>query len=91
MTKQDLATKIAKKTNLTTKEAIAVLNVFIDATTDALQRGEDITLRGLCTLKVNIRKGKSARDIFNNKEVWVPEHKVVKFVPSKYLSYIINK
>lgn len=90
MTKKELAAKVAAATHLSPSDAINTIDAMMEVIAEALAHKEKVTLRGFGALKVKTRKGKSARDIVRNVQVWVPEHNVAKFIPSKKLIARIN-
>ncbi|MCP4112273.1 MAG: HU family DNA-binding protein [Desulfobacteraceae bacterium] len=89
MNKGDLVNNVAKVTN-TKKEAQAAVDCIISAITDALERGEDVTLIGFGTFKVADRKARKGRNPQTGKEIQIKAKKVPKFSPGKNLKDAVN-
>lgn len=90
MTKEELGKRLANVTELSQKEAVAVIEKIMTIATDELAQGGKITLRGFGTLHVVQRKGKVGRDITHNEAVIVPPCNVVRFKPAKTLKQIVK-
>ncbi|MCP4347275.1 MAG: HU family DNA-binding protein [Desulfobacterales bacterium] len=89
MNKGDLVNNVAKVTN-TKKDAQAAVDCIISAITDALERGEDVTLIGFGTFKVADRKARKGRNPQTGKEIQIKAKKVPKFSPGKNLKDAVN-
>lgn len=83
MTKADIIKSVAKTTGIDTTMVEVVVNGFISTVRSAINKKDNIYLRGLGTFAIVRRKAKLARDITKNKPVMIPEHDVVAFRPSK--------
>lgn len=90
MTKQELSTALAAKAKLSKSQATDAVEGFMDVLKDALNRGENIYLRGFGTFKIEKRAAKKARIISTGQTVTVPEHNVVKFIPSVELKKTLS-
>lgn len=90
MTKQELSTALAAKEKLSKSQATDAVEGFMDVLKDALNRGENIYLRGFGTFKIEKRAAKKARIISTGQTVTVPEHNVVKFIPSVELKKTLS-
>jgi DNA-binding protein HU-beta len=67
----------------TKQEALKAIDRLVADVRKQLAKGNSIQVRGFGTLSVVVRKAKKARDIYHNTIVEVPEHRDVKFTPSK--------
>ncbi|MCQ2213262.1 MAG: integration host factor subunit beta [Bacteroidaceae bacterium] len=76
MTKQDLVKAIAEETGIENVKVLAVIESLMNQVKKATVEGEDIFLRGLCTITTKVRKEKVGRNIGKNTAVIVPEHKI---------------
>jgi len=90
MTKTDLVAELAKVSNLTKKESEAVLNIILDAITDALAKGDKVELRGFGSFRVRRRRARQGRNPKTGISVSVPEKKVPFFKAGKKLRKHIN-
>jgi len=91
MIKADLINQIAREMNISKQEAEAGVNLFFQMIKDALQRGEEIELRGFGSFRFRQRQERSGRNPRTGEPVKVPPKKVLYFKPSKLLKSMINK
>ena len=66
-------------------QAKTVLESMLAAITDALKKGDAVTLTGFGTFKVTERKARTIKNIQTGKSLKVKAKKVPKFVPGKAL------
>ena len=91
MIKADLINKIAKEMDISKQEAETGVNLFFQTIKEALERGEEIELRGFGTCRFRQRQARSGRNPRTGEPVKVPPKKVLYFKPSKLLKSIINR
>ena len=91
MIKADLVNKLAEEMNISKQEAETGVNLFFRAIKDAIQRGEEIELRGFGSFRFRQRDARSGRNPRTGEPVHVPPKKVLYFKPSKILKNMINK
>ncbi len=91
MIKADLTNKIAKELNLSKQEAEEGVNLFFETIKGAIQRGEEIELRGFGSFRYRERAARIGRNPRTGEPVQVPAKKVLYFKPSKLLKNLINK
>lgn len=91
MIKADLVNKLAEEMNISKQEAETGVNFFFKAIKDAIQRGEEIELRGFGSFRFRQRDARSGRNPRTGEPVHVPPKKVLYFKPSKILKNMINK
>ena len=91
MIKADLINKIAKEMDISKQEAEAGVNLFFQTIKEALERGEEIELRGFGSFRFRQRQARSGRIPRTGEPVKVPPKKVLYFKPSKLLKSIINR
>lgn len=92
MRKQELVAAIAEKTELTKKDAGALLDATLESIEEALVKGEKIQLIGFGTFEVKERAARTGRNPRNPKEtVEIPASKqpVLKF--GKSIKDAVNK
>ena len=87
MTKADLVQRAAHTIGprVTKKDCGLVVDAFLDAVKDALERGEGIEIRGFGTFKVRSRKPRTARNPRTGEPVEVPARAAPVFQPSTLL------
>ena len=85
MTKSELAKAIADKANLTIKDSEKFLNAFIEATTEALKKCDDVNLIGFCSFSVVQRPARLGRDFQTKKAIQIPASKGIRFKAGKNL------
>ncbi len=93
MTKADLVQRAADTIGLrvTKKDCGLVVDAFLDAVKDALERGEGIEIRGFGTFKVRHRKARTARNPKTGAPVRVAARAAPAFQPSRLLRDRVTK
>jgi DNA-binding protein HU-beta len=79
MTKADLVSKMASDAGITKALAEKALNSFVSAVTDALGKGDKITLVGFGTFDVAKRSQREGRNPRTGQAITIPASKVVRF------------
>lgn len=85
MTKADIVRLIAQDSGLTKTDTTAVVDGFIEAVIDALERGEHIEIRGFGTFKVVERAARTGRNPRTGAEVKITSRKAPVFKASREL------
>lgn len=85
MTKVELIAAVAANAGLSKKDAEKAVNGTIAAITDALKKGDKVSLVGFGTFGVSDRAARAARDPQTGKAITIPAHKVPVFKPGKPL------
>lgn len=91
MTKYQLAKELSESASLPLSAAIKAVEGMVCILRDTLARGEDVTLRGLCTLAVVSRKERKAQNIHTGTTIIVPSRRTVKFKPGKELKKLLSR
>jgi nucleoid DNA-binding protein len=91
MIKADLINKISKEMDISRQEAETGVNLFFQTLKEAIERGEEIELRGFGSFRFRKREARTGRNPRTGEPVSVPPKKVLYFKPSKYLKNLINK
>lgn len=86
MTKADLVSRIASDGGITKSQAEKAVDGFVAAVSDALSKGEKVTLVGFGTFSVGTRTEREGRNPRTGEKITIPSSKVVKFKPGKSLS-----
>ncbi len=79
MTKADLVMKMADGSGITKATAEKALNSLIDAVSEALGKGDKITLVGFGTFDVTQRSQREGRNPRTGQTITIPSTKVVRF------------
>ena len=83
MQKIEIVDKISRQTGVGRKEALQVVECFMEVVKDSLSNGENVYLRGFGSFIVKHRAEKVARNINKTISVVVPAHDVPAFKPSR--------
>ena len=83
MQKIEIVDKISRQTGVGGKEALQVVECFMEVVKDSLSNGENVYLRGFGSFVVKYRAEKVARNINKNISVVVPAHDAPAFKPSR--------
>ena len=79
MKKADLVSKVATDAGITKKAAECAINAFMGGVSNALSKGDKVTLVGFGTFSVRKRASRKARNPRTGKPINVPAKKVPKF------------
>ncbi|MBQ7583063.1 MAG: HU family DNA-binding protein [Lachnospiraceae bacterium] len=91
MNKSELIETIAKKAELSKKDAEAALNAFTDVVGKALKKGDKVQLVGFGTFEVAKRAARKGRNPQTGKEIKIAASKAPKFKAGKALKDLVNK
>ena len=92
MNKAELVSKMAEKSELTTKEAEAALNAFMKSVEEALVAGDKVQLVGFGTFETRERAARQGRNPRDPQQVInIPASKAPVFKAGKVLKEAINK
>lgn len=81
MNKQELIEAMRNKSGLPKADCESALNAYIETVSDALAKGEKVTLIGFGTLAAVMRKGREGRNPKTGATVTIPTRRVAKFTP----------
>ncbi len=90
MTKSELISVVASKTEMTKKDAEKVVNAVLDGITESLVKGEKVQHVGFGTFEVRDRKAKEAINPATKKMVKVPARKAPAFKAGKALKDAVD-
>lgn len=80
MTKQEFVAEVARRSQLTTRDAGKAVDAVLETITDTLRRGGDITFTGFGKFQTQERKARSGVNPRNPSErVQIPAARVPKF------------
>lgn len=86
MNKSELIDAMAEKAGLTKADSKKALEGFMDATTDALKKGDKVALVGFGSFSVSSRSARTGRNPQTGKEIQIAAKNVVKFKAGSELS-----
>lgn len=90
MNKSELTEAIASASDLSKADAERALNAFIDATTNALKRGQQVSLVGFGTFSVRDRSARTGRNPRTGEAIHIPAAKAPGFKAGKALKDAVN-
>ncbi len=90
MTKQDIIDHLTDNCGLHRSSAIRAVDGVLNAISDALARGEAVTLRGFATIKPVKKAEKIGRNMSTDTPIVIPAHRSAKLVLSKELKEKLN-
>ncbi|MDD3776744.1 MAG: HU family DNA-binding protein [Actinomycetota bacterium] len=90
MTKTELIEKVQAETGLTKKDIGAVVDSTIGSITQALVKGEKVSLVGFGTFQVSHRNARTGKNPQTGEKIEIPARKVPKFTPGKGLKEKVN-
>lgn len=91
MNKSDLIATVAAKANASKAVTSTILDLGLEAITEALARGESVQFVGFGTFSVQERKARTGRNPQTGEEMKIPAKKVVRFKAGAALSAAANK
>ncbi len=91
MNKTELIAAIAKKSELTKKDAEIALKSFVEVVTEELAKGEKVQLVGFGTFEVTKRAARTGRNPRTKKPMKIAASKSPKFRGGKALKDAVNK
>ena len=90
MKKIELVEAVATNAGLTKADATRAIDATFDAITDALKKGDKLTLIGFGTFGVSRREGRTGRNPQTGAEVEIPARNVVSFKAGTQLKKSVN-
>ena len=91
MNKTELVAAIAKRTELSKKDAEKALKAFTDVVAEELKKGEKIQLVGFGTFEVSHRAAREGRNPRSGEIMKIAASKSPKFKAGKALKDIVNE
>lgn len=82
VTKRELSKEMSNKIGMTTQQNAKAIEAFLSVVKEKAKEGRSTELRGFGSFRVVTRKARQARDIKNNKNISIPEKRVLKLKPS---------
>lgn len=91
MNKAELIEAIASSTEMTKTDVDKVITSFVDVVTDALTKGEKVSLKGFGNFEVRERGERTGRNPRTGETMEIAASKVPAFKASSTLKNIINQ
>ena len=91
MNKTELVEAIASNTNMTKTDVDKVITSFIEVVTDALVKGEKVSLKGFGNFEVRERGERTGRNPRTGEPMTIAASKAPAFKPSTALKNAVNK
>ncbi|HNZ41771.1 MAG TPA: HU family DNA-binding protein [Bacteroidales bacterium] len=91
MTKAEIVAEIANKTGIEKLTVQTSVEAFMDAVKAAMQKGENVYLRGFGSFIVKKRAQKTGRNISKNTTIVIPAHNIPAFKPAKVFTNEVKK
>jgi DNA-binding protein HU-beta len=85
MGKGDLIEEIAKRAEMSKKDATTSLNTVLEVVQDQLKRGNTVRLIPFGSFEVRSRKGRTGRNPRTGDKIYIKARKVPAFKPGKSL------
>jgi integration host factor subunit beta len=90
VTKADLVEEVVRVSELSKKQAEAIVNTVFLAIVEALRHDDKIELRGFGSFRVRKRRSRQGRNPKTGDRVDVPAKRIPYFKPGKELKDLIN-
>ncbi|EKP94717.1 MULTISPECIES: HU family DNA-binding protein [Thermaerobacter] len=90
MNKPELVNAIAEKTGLNKKDSERAVNAFVESISEALARGDKVSLVGFGTFEVRTRQARTGRNPRTGQTLTIPAAKVPAFKPGKQLRDMVK-
>jgi DNA-binding protein HU-beta len=90
MNKAELIDAIAGGSGLSKADAKKALDAFVGATTDALKKGDRISLVGFGSFSVSKRNARKGRNPSTGKEITIAAKNTIRFKAGSELSSSVN-
>ncbi len=91
MNKGGLVDKIAAETGISKTSAAAAIDTLVASVTNALKKGDRVTLVGFGTFSVSQRKARNGRNPQTGGVIKIAARRVAKFSPGVELKRHVNK
>jgi len=91
MTKAELCKKISDQTGCDMQSVSAIVESLMVSVKGALEKGENVYLRGFGSFILKKRAEKTARNISKNTTVIIPAHDIPAFKPAKEFMCQVSK
>ena len=91
MTKAEIVAEIANKTGIEKVTVQKTVEAFMNSVKGAMQKGDNVYLRGFGSFIVKKRAQKTGRNISKNTTIVIPAHYIPAFKPAKVFTNEVKK
>ncbi|MDK2802230.1 MAG: HU family DNA-binding protein [Oscillospiraceae bacterium] len=91
MTKTDLISKVAEKSQLSKKDSEKAVNTCIEVISETLSTGEKVQLVGFGTFDVRDRAAREGKNPLTGEKLSIPATRVPAFKAGKSLKELVSK
>ncbi len=91
MKKEDLVRLVSEKTGISRRKALGIINSFIEALREGLEKDGKVVLVGFGTFEVRTRKARQGMNPRTGQPIHIPSRKYIKFKPGKALKDRLKK
>jgi DNA-binding protein HU-beta len=91
MTKAEIVAEIATKTGIEKVTVQTTVEAFMETVKVAMQKGDNVYLRGFGSFIVKKRAQKTGRNISKNTTIVIPAHYIPSFKPAKVFTNEVKK
>ena len=91
MTKADLISAVAQKTQLSKKDSDKAVNAVLEAISETLASGEKVSLVGFGTFEVKVRAAREGINPRTKEKIEIPSSKLPVFKAGKGLKEEVSK
>lgn len=91
MNKQELIAAVAAEAGISKADAAKAVDAFSTSVTQALKKGDSVSLIGFGTFKVSARAARTGRNPQTGKEIKIAARKAPAFVAGKALKDAVNQ
>ena len=91
MNKTELVEAIASSTELTKTDVDKVVTALVEVVTDALAKGDKVSLKGFGNFEVRTRSERTGRNPRTGETMEIPASKVPAFKASAALKNVVNE
>jgi DNA-binding protein HU-beta len=90
MNKNDLIDSVAERTSLAKSDAARAVEAVLSALTEAMQKGESVTISGFGTFATKLRAARTGRNPRTGEAIAIPASRVPGFKAGKGLKDAVN-
>jgi nucleoid DNA-binding protein len=90
MTKLEVATLLRQRTDLTQKQALELVDLFLGSVKSALLSGKKVSLVGFGTFSIKSKPARQGRNPRTGEAIQIPEKSVVTFKPGREFRELVD-
>ncbi|MDZ7293060.1 HU family DNA-binding protein [Mycoplasmopsis pulmonis] len=90
MTKKEFMQKISEHSFISQRDVEAIINSMVFVIKESLISEEKVTIPMLGTFETKIKAAREGIKFTTGEKILIPEKRVVKFKPTKYIKEVVN-